>query len=222
MKRDICLLWLAAALLVSGLAMAPYDVQVATEVASMSASFPPLNHLAHFVSDWGNYVFYVGFAVALTIGLIKRDRWLLGLGLAYGLTILVFSGLIGRGIKVCVGRPRPEMGVAAMWHPWSFRANYNSFPSGHTMDAFAAVVPVWQRVRAAVTRAAVCIMASAIGLSRVMTHQHYPTDVLAGASLSLLGGMVIARLLAGRGAKWLPGDKMEGKQPSTSGGSRLG
>jgi undecaprenyl-diphosphatase len=216
------LVWLAAAMLVSGVAVAPYDVTVASKVASMTAGLPWLNLTAHFVSDWGNYVFYVGFTIALVAGLVKRDRLLIGIGLTYGLTVLLFSGIIGGSIKACLGRPRPFVGDGLAWHHFCFKGAYNSFPSGHTMDAFAAVAPIWQRVRATVMKAATCGLAFVIGVSRVMTHQHYPTDVLAGAGLSLIGGLVISRLLAGHLARWFSSGRMEGEQPNTSGDSPLG
>lgn len=61
-----------------------------------------------------------------------------------------------------------------------------SFPSGHTTTSFAMAVvlatryPKWRPV--------FFLIALCIGLSRVLLVKHYPTDVLAGASLGLMVG----------------------------------
>jgi undecaprenyl-diphosphatase len=65
-----------------------------------------------------------------------------------------------------------------------------SFPSGHTMNAFAVAVLVSVRMPAASPLA--LAIASGVGTSRVALGLHYPSDVVAGAVLgSALAGAAV-------------------------------
>jgi undecaprenyl-diphosphatase len=99
--------------------------------------------------------------------------------LSVALSVLLFMC-----VKNLIGRPRPfeawtEL-TCMMAPPDKF-----SFPSGHTMTAFAvwgALVvgmPLFSHVY--------LVIAILIGLSRVFLGLHYPTDVLVGA---ILGGSI--------------------------------
>jgi undecaprenyl-diphosphatase len=195
--------WLAALLLLAA-AAALYDRQLSAWLAGCTQARPGLLRLARLVSDWGNYVFYAGFGLALVVGLARGERALVRLGLAYFATLLIFSFLAVRLLKIGVGRPRPYVGADLGCRPLSLEARYNSFPSGHTSDAFAAVVPTlrWGRpgLLPGLLKGAVVSLAAAISASRVMLGQHYATDVVAGAALALGGSLLVTRLLE----RWLP------------------
>ena len=71
----------------------------------------------------------------------------------------------------------------------------NSFPSGHTITAFAAAAAVCAsldvrpgRVRYVVITASLAL-ASLVGVSRMAVGAHWPTDVVAGAGLGWLAGL---------------------------------
>jgi undecaprenyl-diphosphatase len=91
-------------------------------------------------------------------------------------------------------RPRPCEWVA---HPWSRvrPPDRFSFPSGHTINAFAiSTVLAWQWP---LLLPALLATAAAIGGSRVALGLHYVSDVVAGAILGVvLGGLVAAAVLA--------------------------
>lgn len=195
--------WLAALLLLAAAALL-YDRQLSAWLAGCTQARPGLLCLARFVSDWGNYVFYAGFGLALVVGVARGERALIRLGLAYFATLLIFSFLAVRLLKIGVGRPRPFLGADLGCRPLSLEARYHSFPSGHTSDAFAAVVPTlrWARpgLLPGLLKGAVVSLAAAISASRVMLGQHYATDVVAGAALALGGSLLVTRLLE----RWLP------------------
>jgi undecaprenyl-diphosphatase len=103
------------------------------------------------------------------------------------------SGLIADVLKVLVGRTRPKLLFANgaydfTWFGW--RADHWSFPSGHATTAAAVAAalwclwprPFWLYVAAA----------ALIAVSRVVTGQHYPSDVIAGAAI----GVATTRALA--------------------------
>ena len=106
-------------------------------------------------------------------------RVALAAAVAVGLSILLF-----KAVKHLIGRPRPFESWQAlsciMAPPDKF-----SFPSGHTMTAFA----VWGTLFVGLPGLSHVYLAIAIliGLSRIFLGLHYPSDVLAGA---LLGGAI--------------------------------
>ncbi|HML10811.1 MAG TPA: phosphatase PAP2 family protein [Stellaceae bacterium] len=103
------------------------------------------------------------------------------------------SGLVADLLKIVIGRTRPKLlfdGGAYGFSWFGFRADHWSFPSGHATTIAALMTalwclwprPLWLYVAAAVMVAA----------SRVITDQHYLSDVIAGAAI----GVVATRLIA--------------------------
>ena len=96
-------------------------------------------------------------------------------------------------LKPLVSRPRPWLDVAGLV-PLVAEHDPNSFPSGHTCAAFAAGI-AWlmalpRKWGAAAVTAAVCM-----GLSRLYVGVHYPSDVLVGALVGALCGLLACRLV---------------------------
>jgi membrane-associated phospholipid phosphatase len=79
----------------------------------------------------------------------------------------------------------------------------NSFPSGHTITAFAAAFAIIMtieyknKIKQRFITLSIFIFASFIGLSRVMVGAHWPYDVVAGACVGWIGG-VSGLILAGQ------------------------
>jgi len=88
-------------------------------------------------------------------------------------------------LKRAFRRPRPSGPVS--W--WDIHApDQFSFPSGHTMNAFAVATLVTAHVPLSATVAFAA--ATSVGASRVVLELHYASDVAAGATL----GTVLASL----------------------------
>ncbi|HEU4459107.1 MAG TPA: phosphatase PAP2 family protein [Methylibium sp.] len=102
-----------------------------------------------------------------------------------------FNLVLYLGVKHCVGRPRPFVAC-----PESFRAcaralDRFSFPSGHTLHAFAySVLLSYHYPHMAPLLWGFALL---VALSRVVLGLHYPGDVLAGALTGALtgGAMVV-------------------------------
>jgi undecaprenyl-diphosphatase len=107
---------------------------------------------------------------------------------AQALATLAISHLIVQLIKRTVGRPRPSRVVDRsnlIIEPDRF-----SFPSGHA----AAAMAVGFMYGCAYPQLALplILLATAVGMSRVVLGVHYPGDVLVGQILAIVTGMVVA------------------------------
>jgi undecaprenyl-diphosphatase len=77
-----------------------------------------------------------------------------------------------------------------------WRADHASMPSGHTTTAFAAAMAIgllWPR-----SRPFMWTYALLIGLSRIVTTAHFPSDVLAGATVGVVGALLVRDWFAAR------------------------
>ncbi len=111
---------------------------------------------------------------------------------AVTLVALLLVGLSVCPLKVLASRRRPNdpalsAGYAAALgahHSWARRV---SFPSGDTADAFAVAVVLALSIRRPWTLLFLAA-AGAIGLLRVTSLAHYPSDVFAGMMIGVLAG----------------------------------
>jgi membrane-associated phospholipid phosphatase len=107
--------------------------------------------------------------------------------------------MIGELLKWSVGRGRPFVGGEADAFNFSHFAGtqaYSSFPSGHSITAFAlafAVSAVWPRARIAMA-----IYALVIAATRLVLLAHHPSDVVAGALVGITGAMFVRYWFAAR------------------------
>jgi membrane-associated phospholipid phosphatase len=126
---------------------------------------------------------------------------LLGLGtrLQYLFLSVVLSVVVGELIKWIVGRGRPFVGGNANAFNFQHFAGteaYSSFPSGHSITAFAlafAVSAVWPGARFAML-----VYALVIAATRLVLLAHHPSDVVAGALVGVIGAMVVRYWFAAR------------------------
>ena len=103
------------------------------------------------------------------------------------------SGIVADILKIVVGRARPKLLFADgtydfTWFGW--HADHWSFPSGHAVTAAALMTALWCLWPRPFW---VYIVAAAlVGVARIVTGQHYLSDVVAGAVI----GVLVTRALA--------------------------
>lgn len=147
---------------------------------------PTWNTLTHYATFGAETTTVIAVVIVVFIALrLLLGRWRESIFLAVAVigevTIFVCTTLI-------VDRPRPSVPHLDSAPPTS------SFPSGHTaasvtlyvslaVIAWRVAAPAWLR---AVLSVLAVLMPAAVATSRLYRGMHFPTDVLAGASLGLL------------------------------------
>ncbi|WP_231686805.1 phosphatase PAP2 family protein [Bacillus sp. JCM 19034] len=141
--------------------------------------FNQQNHLASimkYFTHFGGATFTIVFTLSLSIfasGSLQRAGWI-------ALFSLTISHLIVTVIKKIIPRNRPYLvlqNVTVVDNPFKD----HSFPSGHTTAIFSILVPLMITYPFLILP--LLIVAVIVGLSRIVLGLHYPSDVLAGATL---------------------------------------
>lgn len=100
-------------------------------------------------------------------------------------------------VKRMIGRGRPHVTEPLspfLFKPFAWAASYASMPSGHATTAFAilaAGITMWPRARTILL-----IYALLIAASRIFVGAHYPSDVVAGALVGIVGALMVRRWFA--------------------------
>jgi undecaprenyl-diphosphatase len=119
---------------------------------------------------------WIAYAIAMTIA---------------GLT----AGILAQLVKQLVGRARPELWLGpAHYAPGSS----TSFPSGHTVGAFALAGVLIFGSRNIALRVAAFALACGVGLSRILAFRHWTSDVTASAVVGLVSAWIVTRAVVGR------------------------
>jgi membrane-associated phospholipid phosphatase len=142
---------------------------------------PAIERAARALGRAGNHGavwFAVGVALAILDG-GHREAWLIcaALGpIAIGLNFVV---------KLIVRRPRP---VLEGLPPLGGAPGSLSFPSAHAASSFAVATAM---TRVEPLGALAFLLAFALALGRPYLGMHYPSDVLAGAVLGVVLGLIV-------------------------------
>jgi len=106
------------------------------------------------------------------------------------------TGLTATTLKRLIGRVRPSARGAFAFEPFSWRPDYASLPSGHSVTAFSVLVALgflFPRLRPLLW-----IYAVTIAISRIVVSAHFPSDVIVGAAFGALGAMLVREWFASR------------------------
>lgn len=178
----------AAGLMALAAVALPWDAPVASAVRAFSHRVGAryfTQELLAFIRPFGKGE--VLLFLAFILGMCGARKHAVQIVLA-----LVLSGILVWPFKLAVGRERPN------------RSNTESFPSGDTASVVAFCVPL----AAASPWGTVLGVAGggAVAAGRIYDGKHFPSDVLAGASMGILAGAIAIALLRRRwpriGRKW--------------------
>lgn len=146
---------------------------------------PVMTFITHLGDDG-----IIWIALALVLMIFKKTRKV-GFAMAGALVCMtVCNNFI---LKNLFARPRPFN--LEEWQNWFVfpelvsRPSSYSFPSGHTSSAFAAATALASSKKAKIAVPAF-LFAALMGFTRIYVHVHYCTDVLFGALLGVVYGLI--------------------------------
>lgn len=201
--------WKDAAILeafaIATVAAAPLDRQFAERLQNPTVQENRLmRRTARFVetvTDPGAFTIGIGM---YAFGRLTKNERAADLGL-HGTEALFIGAQLGNLLKGTVGRARPYVDVTNPHDYKAFRgfgtgSDYRSFPSGHTIAAFAAASAVTMETRRWWPRRSVWFIgpvmyagAAAVGWSRMYDNKHWASDVLTGAAIGTFTGMKVVQ-----------------------------
>lgn len=170
---------------------------------SSTQSNRKLQALATFVRTTATPGSYVIGTTMYALGRLAKNEKLASLGLHGTEALLVGEG-VADVVKMVVGRQRPSVEPG---NPNSYRFMrglrggdaYRSFPSGHTVSAFAAAAAVTAETsrNAPNTRWIVGPVlysgAALVGISRMYNNRHWASDIIVGAGIGTFAGLKVVR-----------------------------
>jgi len=206
MTRCTFFLIVALVLLAGGLIGASFLLDQPVEQGFLAANGGHWCHspLATAVSRYGDWpeLMLLGGAGYLLARRARNVRWQRLL-----LSAMIASTLAGMAVnasRLTTGRTRPRAEAPQGWYGpqrngrWLIgKADFNSFPSGHTATAvgFAGVLlfgaPAWGGIAVAI--------AGLIAYSRLLLGAHHPSDVVAATIIALAVAWVVWEFLGKRG-----------------------
>ena len=184
-------------------AVAPIDMQIANRLQNPGTQENRFLRTAatgfRLLGDPGSVVTGLGIYV---IGRIDGQRRVQSLGL-HSMESIALATALGGGIKLLAGRQRPFVDIK---NPDSFQLGrgfsgdeYRSFPSGHTVVAFAFASTLTRETQFWWPHSAFYVGtvfyggATLVGLSRMYNNMHWASDVMAGAAIGTIVGLKVVK-----------------------------
>jgi membrane-associated phospholipid phosphatase len=192
------------AFLVTAAAIAPFDRRITDR---LRADWLQRNQSLRNTADALDVGFGSPGAFVIAGGLfagawLARDRPLASTGIDMGEAV-VSSAVVAEAVKWLTGRARPSQRPEDPWD-WGFGRGFAhdgdaSFPSAETTLAFALAsaasvdaARAWPRLRVFLP-VAFYTTAATVGLGRVYRNDHWASDVVVGAGVGTLAGLLATR-----------------------------
>lgn len=161
-----------------------FDTSVFQAIHGFSGGSSILNFFGIFLADYLPY----GMAAAFVYFLVREKEWKIRL---YQVLLVFFAILLSRGIfteSIRFFYPRPRPFAALGFEPLIGSAVSPAFPSGHAafFFALAAAIFFFNRQWGAWFFALTLVM----GAGRIFIGVHWPTDIIAGMLVGVLGAIL--------------------------------
>ena len=147
-----------------------------------------LQNASFKVSDAGLYATWAVPGAFFAFGKMKGNDHMTETG-EKGLQAAIYSTVVMQALKLATNRKRPYEGGNG-----SFLSGGDSFPSGHSMEAWAlATVIAREYPNKPLVKYGMYGFATAVSVSRITSQRHYASDVLVGSSIGYLIGRFVTR-----------------------------
>lgn len=156
---------------------------------------PVFDVIMPVLSDCGGFATLLVMCIAAVIILryLKKDRYY---EIAKKCLIaLILAGIIAGCLKLTFHSPRPFT-ILENARQLVIPTESNSFPSGHSASSMSVITVLVSEFRT--HKLAVCLLiafAVLVGFSRIYVGVHYPLDVIVGATVGLISGVVVLKVL---------------------------
>ncbi|MCP8308573.1 MAG: phosphatase PAP2 family protein [archaeon] len=155
----------------------PYDKDLLYMINSASG-LKALDTIMLTLTDFGGGFFWLLFAIVLWVyGEAKERRFAIFLAIT-----VITAGILGLMLKAFLYRPRPYELLTGI-NLLGLEEYGSSFPSGHSVRAFAGSTLIFRRYGRIASP--LLVLSLIVAFSRVYLGFHYPTDTIAGALLGL-------------------------------------
>jgi len=188
-KKD--LVWITPLAAATGTAFA-FDKMAMQGVSTDPSRINAFNRASNITGIYAPVAFA---GTALLGGIVRHDEHLRETGML-AMTAMIDTQLLNTFVKFAADRARPGDTVGAahsgtFWPNGGHSSSFDSFPSGHTANAFAVAHVIADEYPGWKVKLAVYSLAAATAFERVQARQHFPSDVLVGGALGyLVGGYV--------------------------------
>ena len=142
---------------------------------------------------FADYLLWIVVGALIILFLIKKTRLMI---IVTGISIIFGRYIITEIIKRLYSSPRPYLVLENVKKLISENHGYQSFPSGHAAIFFALATTIyffnkkWGIVS--------FILAILVGISRIFVGVHWPIDVIAGALVGILSGIIVNKFILKR------------------------
>lgn len=166
----------------------PHDRVMTEELSSLPPA--PADLIVRVVEEFGNVRAVRPVAGAIFLGSLISDNRRFQDAAFTSLESIIYANLITSGLKSAFGRARPWQKEGAMeFEPFS---GNTSFPSGHSTTAFAFVTP-WLLYYPNTFTPGLLLLSAGTAFSRMLTQNHWFTDVVAGSSIGFFTAHFLSR-----------------------------
>jgi len=184
------LLWLAPFGVATGFAI-DYDAHMMRELGVN----PDREEKFKKFSDYTTYAASAAPVIGYLVGRTKHDDYLQESAILAGEATLD-AIILNQGLKYAIDRERPNQGdgTGRFWpNGPSTWPDGQSMPSNHCMIMWSFARVVAGQYNAPGTKIAVYSLATAVSVSRVLSREHFPSDVIVGSTFGYLIGDYVFR-----------------------------
>jgi undecaprenyl-diphosphatase len=166
-----------------------FDLSFFRLVNNLAGKYWPLDWLGIFLAEYLGYFLILGIVYLLIKE--KNWRWRIYFFSLTTLSVILARGIITEIIKFFYYQPRPFLVLEIQ--PLIEHNLTSSFPSGHAAAFFALALVIFYFNKKWGWRC--LILALLIGLARIFAGIHWPLDIIGGAIIGLISGLVIQKIL---------------------------